>query len=281
MPNPPREILGNFDHDTKVEGGHGVYTALVSPEWEIWGPVGGYMATIALRAGAAEAKIQNPASIYVQFLRPARFDRVDVRVTVIHAGRRAESIRVSISQDGKPVVEALLRTALPGEGLEHHAVTAPAAPAPEELPTLEELWGARSRPMFSFWNNVESRVILRERFAPDFEGMPPRFVEWYRFRPTPTFDDPVLDAGRSLVLIDTLGWPSAWLAHPRTKVRAPNLDVVAFFHQSAKDSEWLLCEQVCQIGAGGLLGPSARIFSRDGRLVASGGGQLMCVQAPE
>jgi acyl-CoA thioesterase-2 len=276
----PLQIRGDFDRDTKVEGGQGVYTALVSPEWEIWGPVGGYMATIALRAGAAEAKIQNPASIYVQFLRPARFDRVDARVTVVHAGRRAESIRVSISQDGKPVVEALLRTALPGDGLTHHAVTAPEVPAPESLPTLEELWKFERKP-FSFWNNIEARVVLHQRFEPDFEGMPPHFVEWYRFRPMPTFDDPVLDAGRSLMLIDTFGWPSAWIAHPKAKVRGPNLDVVAFFHQSAKDSEWLLCEQICQIGAGGLLGPSARIFSRDGKLVASGGAQLMCVPSPD
>ena len=278
MPTP-LEIRGDFDRDTKVEGGQGEYTAFVSPAWEIWGPVGGYMATIALRAGAAEAKIQNPASIYVQFLRPARFDRVDIRVAVVHAGRRAESVRVSISQDGKPVAEALLRTALPGDGLNHHAVTAPATPAPEELPTLEELWGGR--PWLPFWDNVEARVILHERFAPDFEPMPPHFVEWYRFRPAPTFDDPVLDAGRALVLVDTLGWPSARIAHPRAKVRAPNLDVVAFFHQSAKDSEWLLCEQLCQIGAGGLLGPSARIFSRDGRLVASGGAQLMCIPSSD
>lgn len=279
-PAPPLEILGDFDRDTKVEGGSGVYTALVSPEWELWGPVGGYMATIALRAGAAEAKIQNPASIYVQFLRPARFDRVDARVTVVHSGRRAESIRISITQDGKPVVEALLRTALPGDGITHHAVTAPDVAAPEGLPTLDELW-ARNRPRYPFWNNIEARVLLHERFTPNFEPMPPHWLEWYRFRPTPTFDDPVLDAGRALVLIDTLGWPSAWIAHPKTKFRGPNLDVVAFFHQSAQGSEWLLCEQHCPIGAGGLLGPSARIFTRDGRLVASGGGQLMCVRAPE
>src|SRR5262245_24033810 len=100
---------GDFDRDTRVDGGSGVYTAVVSPHWEIWGPVGGYMATIALRAGMAEAQIQHPASIYVQFLRPARFDRVDARVDVVHAGKRAESIRVSITQEGKPVVEALLR----------------------------------------------------------------------------------------------------------------------------------------------------------------------------
>ena len=96
----------DFELATRVEGGDGRYTAMVSPGWEIWGPNGGYMATLAMRAAAAEAQIKHPASLYCQFLRPARFERVEARVTVAHSGRRAEAIRVSLVQDDKPVLEA-------------------------------------------------------------------------------------------------------------------------------------------------------------------------------
>jgi acyl-CoA thioesterase-2 len=268
---------GDLERDTGVQGGNGEYTAVVSPHWAIWGPNGGYMATIALRAGMAEAKIQNPASIYVQFLRAAAFAPVEVRVSVVQAGRRAESIRVSMSQAGKPVLEGLLRTALPGEGLVHQAVTAPPVAGPDGLPSLDEMIARRGSPVFPFWKNIEARVLLTQRFETDFEPMPPHWLEWYRFRPQAVFDDPVLDAARSLILVDTLGWPATWIAHPRPQFHAPNLDVVCFFHQSARHSEWLLCEQVSQVGAGGLLGPSARIYDGEGRLVASGGGQLLCL----
>jgi acyl-CoA thioesterase len=234
------------------------------------------MAAIALRAAAGEAAIKRPASFYCHFIRPARFDAIDARVTVIQQGRRAESIRVSLIQDGKPVVEGLLRTALPSEGLVHRAAVAPSVPAPEALPALDEFLPTS----FPFWNNIEARIVLPERLRADRGPLPPHFTEWYRFRPLSTFDDPVVDAARSLVLIDTLGWPAAWLQHPQSKFRGPNLDVVAFFHASARHSEWLLAEHVSPIGGEGLIGAQARIFDREGGLVASGGAQLICVPAP-
>jgi len=269
----------DFDLATRVEGGSGVYTASVSPGWEIWGPNGGFMATLALRAASAEAQIKNPASLYCQFLRPARFDKIEARITVVHSGRRAEAIRVSLVQDDKPVLEGLLRTALPGEGLEHVSARAPEVATPESLPTLDELLRDRGK-SFPFWNNIEARVLMPERFEPERAPLPPRWLEWYRFRPTPTFDDPVVDAARALVLIDTLGWPATWLKHPKPKFLAPSLDVVTFFHSSARESEWLLAEHESPVAGGGLVGSIGRVFARDGTLVASGGAQLLCAPAP-
>jgi acyl-CoA thioesterase-2 len=278
MSEHPAPAAEDFELATRVEGKGGLYTAVVSPGWEIWGPNGGYMATLALRAAAAEAQIKNPASLYCQFLRPARFDRIEARVTVAHSGRRAEAIRVSLLQDDKPVLEGLLRTALPGEGLEHARFRAPEVAPPEGLPTLDELLPEGKS--FPFWKNIEARVLLTQRFEPKRGAMPPHWLEWYRFRPTPTFDDPVVDAARALVLIDTLGWPATWLQHPRPKFLAPSLDVVTFFHANARHSEWLLAEQESPIARGGLVGATGRVFTRDGTLVASGGAQLLCAPAP-
>ena len=43
--------MGDFDRDTRVESlGAGRYRAEPHPDWMIWGPNGGYVATIALRA---------------------------------------------------------------------------------------------------------------------------------------------------------------------------------------------------------------------------------------
>ncbi|HEX2676642.1 MAG TPA: thioesterase family protein [Polyangiales bacterium] len=285
--DPPDSTLatpapsGDLEEATRVHpsGDRGKYRAYVSNEWEIWGPNGGYMASIAMRAAAAESFIKQPASFYCHFLRPARFDWIDAEVSVVQRGRRSESIRVALSQQGKPVVEGLLRTALPGEGLDHE-VGAPIVPRPETLPSAEEL-RRPDHPVFRFWKNIESRVLQPERFAEQPKPQPPVWREWYRFRPRSVFDDPVVDAARALVLIDTLGWPAAWMQHPGTALRAPNLDVAAFFHAPTQDSDWLLCEQVSPTASQGLVAASARIYGSDGRLLASGGAQLMCVAGGE
>jgi acyl-CoA thioesterase-2 len=273
--------MGDLDHDTRLEGADGTYTATVSPEWEIWGPNGGYMATFALRAAGAVARIARPVSFYGHFLRVAEFASIEVVATPVQQGRRAESIRVSIAQGGKAVFEGLLRTALEGPGLEHEEVRGPEVPPPEAGKTWEECIAGRRLPSFAFWNNVEARVVEPDRFVVSGESRAARLREWYRFRPRPTFDDPFVDAARSLILIDTLGWPAAWRRHAGTRVTAPSLDVAVFFHRSARHSEWLLAEHTSPIGAHGLIGAEGRIYDREGRILASGAAQLLCLPAPD
>ena len=46
--------MGDLAADTAVtEVGEGRYTARLSRDWEIWGPMGGYVAATALRAAGA------------------------------------------------------------------------------------------------------------------------------------------------------------------------------------------------------------------------------------
>jgi acyl-CoA thioesterase len=269
----------NLDEETRVEGEAGTYTAKLSQAWEIWGPNGGYLAAIALRAAVAEAAIPVVASVYCQFLRVARFDSVTARVEVLQRGRRSEAIRVRLVQDDKPVLEGLVRTALPGPGIEEEPPARMGVPGPEGLPTFDELYPKTGR-QFAFWDNIEARILQPERFASPRPAIQRDWLEWYRFRPRATFDDPVVDCLRALVLIDTLGWPATWLKHPDTLFRAPSLDVAVFFHAPAGHSEWLLAEAASPIAKNGLVGTNGRVFDRGGRLVASGGAQLLCVPVP-
>ncbi|HVW24421.1 MAG TPA: thioesterase family protein [Polyangiaceae bacterium] len=269
----------DFESDTRVEEHEGHYRANLSRAWEIWGPNGGYLATIALRAAGRAARIQRPAAIYCHFIRTARFDGLDLAVSPVQLGRNAESIRVSATQDGKPVLEALVRTAAELPGLEHDEAKVPVVPPPEALLTADELHRPGD-PRFAFWNNIEARVIDTDRFRRERSAKPAHWLEWYRFRPTATFADPFVDAGRALVLIDTLSWPAVWLRHPEPAYIAPSLDVAVFFHRPARHSPWLLAEQQSPVAAGGLIGGTGAVFDREGRLVASGGAQLLCVPPP-
>jgi len=52
------------------------------------------------------------------------------------------------------------------------------------------------------------------------------------------------------------------------------------FHRAAPASEWLLVDAVSPIAEGGLISGHSRIWSTQGRLLASGSGQLFCRPAP-
>jgi acyl-CoA thioesterase len=93
--------MSDLEHDTRVEGEADVYHANVSPAWEIWGPNGGYLGVIALRAAGKVARIPRPVSFDCHFVRPARLSELKLDVVALHLGRQAESIRVSASQEGK------------------------------------------------------------------------------------------------------------------------------------------------------------------------------------
>lgn len=273
--------MGDFEQDTRVEGGAGRYTATLSEDWRIWGPNGGYLAAIALRAVGREAAIARPASFHGHFLAVARFAEVALEVTPIRVGRRSESFAVRVSQEGKPIFEGLVRTAAPSPGLEHDVAAMPEVAGPEGLRSIAEIardYGLEDRPRFPFWQNLEARPLAPERFLEAPRPRAPEWRQWYRFRPRDTFDDPWTDAGRYLLLIDTLTWPAAVQPHePNASYTAPNLDVTAWFHRAAPSEAWLLADHRCDVAEAGLMGTTSRIWSPAGRLLASGGAQLFCV----
>lgn len=108
---------------------------------------------------------------------------------------------------------------------------------------------------------------------------------WTKFEPTAAFDDPFLDAGRLAYIIDTLCFAPAF---HRLKVDwdecpyvAPSMDLLVHFHASASDADWLLHEHDSAYAGGGLVSGMGRVWSREGRLLASGGSQCLCVPKPD
>ena len=208
-----------------------------------------------------------------------RFDEVEVEVEVLRSGRRSELVRATMRQDDRVLVETLLRTARAGPGLEHDVARMPEVPHYDTLPSVDELLPGDA-PRHAFWQNLERRYPAPSRVGPDRTKRPPDWLEWYRFRPRATFDDPWVDAARSLLLLDTLGWPAACGPHPDGDFIAPSLDVTAWFHDAAPSSAWLLAELRSPVARDGLMGATGSIYAEDGRLLATGGSQMLCAPAP-
>ncbi len=198
-------------------------------------------------------------------------------VDTLMQGRRTEAFEVRMSQGDKPVLVAMVRTAAAAPGLVHDVVTAPAVCSPEDAPDVANLRPAGGPPPPRFFDNLDVRVLVPERFAIPRPTLPPTFLEWYRFRSADSHADPFVDAARSLVLIDTLCWPATVMAHPNPAFFAPSLDVGVWFHRSAPDEDWLLAEATSEVADGGTIGGRARVFSRAGKLLASGGTGLLCM----
>ena len=262
----------DLDEATRLEGDAGHYSLRLDDAWEIWGPSGGYLAAIALRAAGRCAEIPRPASFYCHFLSSPAFDEVELTVELLKRGRRSESLAVRMTQHGKPVLHALVRTAADAPGYRHQELEAPAVTPPDSSRPVGRL--KDGQPIFKFWNNVSCR-------RPDVdtaEGPAAPIVrEWVRFEPTPCFDDLFIDAARPLILLDTFGWPAVYQKYKGVDYTAPNLDTDVCFHQFTTKSEWLLVDHECPIATDGLLGVNGRVWDVDGRLLASGSAQLCCI----
>ncbi|HEY3095972.1 MAG TPA: thioesterase family protein [Acidimicrobiia bacterium] len=270
--------MGDLAVDTAIEGSDGRYRARLSHDWEIWGPNGGYLAVIALRAAGARTPLRRPATFACHFLGVADFGAVDLDARVVRESRRAASIAVSMTQAGKPVLEALAWIVGEVDGLEHDAAPIPAVEPPEGLLSVRErMADEHPGPYQRFWSNFDERPLQWVENWETREPGDPSFRSWFRYVPRDTFDDPFVDAGRSLLLADTVGWPAAVRAYGSDMpYYAPSIDVTVRFHACAPDSPWMLVEGRSPVARDGLVASSVSIWSADGRLLASGGQQMLC-----
>jgi acyl-CoA thioesterase II len=279
-------FMGDLAVDTAVYGESGRYEAELHEDWEIWGPNGGYLAAVALRAAGHHTQHPKPASFMCHFLEVATFDKVELEVETVRASRRTESMRVSMTQDGRRVLEGLVWAVDDGlEGLNHDAAPAPQVPGPEELLSTEERLAQSTQEdaRYKFFSNFDERPVDWIDWEKRSAGEPVH-RSWYRFRPVPCFDEAWVDAGRLLITVDTFQWPAAARGHAPGSLTymAPSLDLACRFHrlEHARRAEWLLVEARSPVAAEGLVGGSAAVWDAGGTLLASGGQQMLCRPAP-
>ena len=259
--------------DTAVTGHDGEYRGMISPDWGVWGPGGGYVASIALRAAGAHSQFARPASIACHFLRAAEFEDVGIAVTTLRSSKRVESVQVVLSQQGKAVLVALVWAADQLPGIDYCEAPMPAVPGPDRVPSLHERRAASGlEPSTSTFND---RVDIRLLLWDDFDSRPPTppvNCSWYRFLSWSATDDPWLEACRGLTLCEhAVGY-----AATRRVQGAPSTELSVHFHRLRPGSEWFLARAEATSAADGLIGARTDVWADDGTLVASSMSQLLC-----
>ena len=275
----------SFQADTAVHADGDGFIGNLPPAWGIWGPNGGFMAAVCLRASAARVAVgQRPVTLSVQYLGRPAFGDVDLRVDTVKPGSTA-CHNIVLAQGGVTLLQAQLWTTSRNQGPDVATAVMPDIPGPAGLENLRDYKARRGETEHPFWQNLEARPIGFAS-APDADtpdpGLQPNMLrQWTRFQGWQPTDDVFLDAGRAALLIDTLVWPAhargRGSSGPGPDYVAPSLDLTVWFHQAAGPADWLLADVHADTAGQGLIHGAARVWSDDGRLIATGGSQLLVV----
>lgn len=236
---------------------------------------GGQVLGQALMAASRTVDTDRPVhSMHGYFLRPGDVEHpVRFSVENLRDGRSFSARRVLALQHGRPIAGMSASFQYPGEGLDH-ADEMPDVPDPASLPTTAQVFAGIDDPAAHYWaherpfdvRHVDEPIYLR----PD----PSRAVTgavWMRaVGPVP--DSQLLHRALLAYASDYTMLEPILRVHGKSWVDGiamASLDHSMWWHRDVRVDEWLLyvlrtpSAQECRgLGIG-------RVFSRDGRLVAS------------
>ncbi len=266
-----------YQDATFVSRSGDAFAAVIDPEWCIWGPIGGYLAAIALRSvGLITSAGYRPVTLSCQFIAKGEPGPVDIVVEPLKTGG-SSFFNVQVRQGGTLLLQAQVVTTAKIAGPDRIEAQMPVVPRREGLECFADQLERYGHKAIGFWANADGRQVdFRAPGDPDPRGC--RTECWLRFLDWLPTADPFVDGGRAVMLIDT----HLWRAYNRGQSVmpehvAPSLDLSVWFHEAAPDADWLLCEARTDVARQALLHGTARVWTDDGRLVASGGGQCLFV----
>jgi acyl-CoA thioesterase-2 len=242
-----------------------------------WGRIfGGQVLAQSLVAAARTVDESRPVhSLHAYFLRagdpavPITFD-----VERLRDGRSFSARRTQAVQRGKPILSMISSYQEPSEGLDHQNEM-PKVPGPDELPSLDELFGHLALPALQ--QMLRSRPVdMRFVDGPLFVKPGPEPVAhqsvWFRAA-APMPDEQLLHTAmlafasdytllESVIRRHGLSWATA-------RMKTASLDHAMWFHRPARADDWLLYTQESPSASGARGLGMGRIFTPDGVLVAS------------
>lgn len=273
----PADFLA--DSEVRFDDGAEIGRVELSPRWAVWGPNGGYLAAIALRAAMARSRLPRPASFHCHFLAIGEFAPAALHVSTQGGGKRAESLRVEIVQEGRTLLSASVWMVDEGlGGYTHDFGRAPAVPPPGDLRSYHDLVDNYDE-WYPIWRSMEGRPTRWQEGHP--EPGEPVSRTWLRFTGTP-IPDARADALRQLFWLDYPGWNATIAAHRWPfPYLTPNLDLNVQFHRFAPEADWMLADGNVWVAEDGLVGCVSRLWSEDGRLLASATSNHSCRPNPQ
>jgi acyl-CoA thioesterase len=248
--------MSAFDDDTALApAGEGRWRGAVPPTWSIgFGTNGGFMAALGARA-AELATGAPPRSLTLHYLAPPAEAPIEAVTEVVRQGRSTSFVRITLTQEGTPVVTA---QAVCGAWYEDAPSWSDATPP--VLPPLEDCLYVD--PTRTGVPPLMSRYDMR--VAQTDPGERPLQVAGY----LRTADAHVADHAVLAAMTDAF-MPPAIFRTPEA-VRVPTLELTIHFRgQPPQDPHpWIHCTFVSRLAAGGVVEEDGELWSADGRLLA-------------
>jgi acyl-CoA thioesterase II len=215
-------------------------------------------------------------SMHGYFLRPGDVNLpITFSVDRIHDGRSFSTRRTQAYQSGLPILSMIASFQDDDEGFDHQVPMPTGIPDPETLRNSADTLVGVEHPVAQYWAS-ERPFDMRHVPSPIYLTVEGEHVAhqavWFRTIDSLP-DDPELHRAALAYASDyTIMEPVmrrhgvAW-ATPGLK--AASLDHAMWWHRYARVDEWLLYVQESPSASGGRGLALGRIFSRDGRLIAS------------
>ena len=241
---------------------------------------GGQVIAQALLAAEDTVDPDRPAhSLHAYFLRGGSEDfGIDYQVARDFDGGSFSNRRVVASQQGRPILNLTASFQRQQEGLHHVDAEMPDVPPPEDLEpevAVRRRFAEQARPEarhhFLADRPVEMRAVEGRHWM-NPKPAPPRSHSWFK-TVAPLPDDPrihraVLAFTSDMSLLGTCTLPHG-LSWARGEMVSASLDHAVWFHEPFRADEWLLYATDSPWSGGGRGFNRGRIFTRDGRLIAS------------
>ena len=240
---------------------------------------GGQVIAQALQAAERSTDAPKTAhSLHAYFMRPGDEDHpIIYRVVRDFEGRSFATRRVIATQNGQPILSLTASLQVPEDGL-HHQDAMPDVPGPDELRSERDLRLEMQDEVPEKWRKhllrprpIEIRPVhARSWMHP--EKREAAQASWFRLA-APIGDDPamhraILAYASDMALLGTCTLPHGvnWMTH---NLQTASLDHALWLHEPFRADEWLLYATDSPWAGHARGFNRGRIFSRDGRLVAS------------
>ena len=241
---------------------------------------GGQVIAQGLAAAELTVDPERPAhSLHAYFLRGGSEEHeTEYKVERDFDGGSFSNRRVVASQQGRPILSLTASFQKHEQGLHHLDAAMPDVPPPEELEPevdVRRRFAEKARPEarhhFLSPRPIEMRAIEGRHWM-NSEPAPPQSHSWLR-AVAPLPDDPrvhraMLAFASDMTLLGTAILPHG-LSWARGEVQSASLDHAIWFHEPFRADEWLLYATDSPWSGAGRGFNRGRVFTRDGRLIAS------------
>jgi acyl-CoA thioesterase-2 len=214
-------------------------------------------------------------SLHGYFLRPGDSDHpIRFAVERLRDGHSFSARRVHAIQYGKPILSMITSFQADASGLDHQD-SMPAAPDPESLQTMAEVFAGIDNPQANFWSkdkpidlrHVEGAIYIR----PGRQRAAQQSVWLKAIGQMP--DDPLVHAAVLAYCSDfSLLEPvlrKHGLAWSDRRLRPASLDHAMWFHRPGRADDWTLYTQSSPSASSGRGLAAGRMFNSDGIMLAT------------